>query len=247
MPKIVEYKFKINAFSPETIPMARLADYLSELATLLGEKDSVHFLRVEGGSTVPVIGVEWEAVPKIDHRIGEARVDEGPVEAIRAKHSLERFLVADNAAGELVNPSGTRILHFPARRRFNQLEYGPIKQETTLDGYIIMVGGERDPVPVHLQDGDTTFNCRASRIVAKRLAPMMFDTKLRVAGAGTYFRNEHGRWEMRRFTIETFTVLKTEALSKTVERLRRIGAAWKTTNDPLSTLDEIRHGDSRTH
>ncbi len=241
MPKIVEYKFKIDAFSPETIPMARLSEYLSELAALLGEKNSVHFLRLEGGSTVAAVAVEWEAVPKIQRRVGDVKIDEAPAEAIKAKQALERYLIADNAAGELLDPTGARILHFPRRQSLNQLEYGPIKQETTLDGFVIMVGGERDPVPVHLQTGEVTYNCRASRAVAKRLAPLMFDTKVRVAGVGIYFRNERGHWEMKRFTIARFTTLKAEPLSKIVDRLRQLPAAWTSSDDPLADLDDIRH------
>jgi hypothetical protein len=32
-----EYRFRIDAFTPETMPMARLAEYMSQLAQLLGE------------------------------------------------------------------------------------------------------------------------------------------------------------------------------------------------------------------
>ena len=55
-----EYLFKIEAFTPETMPMARLAKYLTELAAILGESKSVHLIRIESGSTA--------LVHKIEHR-----------------------------------------------------------------------------------------------------------------------------------------------------------------------------------
>ena len=59
-----EYRFKIDAaYTPETMPMARLAEYIRELSTLLGNQDKVHFDRLEEGSTVPIIRVDHEAFP----------------------------------------------------------------------------------------------------------------------------------------------------------------------------------------
>ena len=49
-----EYRFVIDALSPDSLPMARLAEYMGELARLLGRPDQVHFERLEGGSTVLV-------------------------------------------------------------------------------------------------------------------------------------------------------------------------------------------------
>jgi hypothetical protein len=44
----VEYVFRIDAFTPDTLPMARLAEYLSALAKLLGHQEHTHFVRVDG-------------------------------------------------------------------------------------------------------------------------------------------------------------------------------------------------------
>ncbi len=57
----MEFRLKIDAYSPKTIPMASLASYMNDLARLLGELASVHFVRLEEGSTVLV----HEAVPDV--------------------------------------------------------------------------------------------------------------------------------------------------------------------------------------
>ncbi len=45
-----EYRFVIDALRPDAISMARLAEYMGELARLLGETRHVHFLRLDEGS-----------------------------------------------------------------------------------------------------------------------------------------------------------------------------------------------------
>ncbi len=56
-----EYRFVIDAYSPETLPMSRLAEYMTDLARLFGTAERVHFVRLEAGSTVLVQRVEPEA------------------------------------------------------------------------------------------------------------------------------------------------------------------------------------------
>ena len=63
-----EYEFQIDAFSPATIPMARLAQYLAELAALLGQPERVHFEKLKKGSVRLVARVEHEAIPKVRMR-----------------------------------------------------------------------------------------------------------------------------------------------------------------------------------
>ncbi len=49
--------------------MARLAEYLHELAVILGEPRAVHFVRLDAGSTVIIHKVEQEAIPKVTDRV----------------------------------------------------------------------------------------------------------------------------------------------------------------------------------
>ena len=76
-----EYRFEIDAYTPATIPLSRLSQYLSDLARMMGESASVHLSRVEKGSTVPIILVDWEAEPKVRERLRLVKFKEGPKEA----------------------------------------------------------------------------------------------------------------------------------------------------------------------
>jgi hypothetical protein len=240
----VEFRFEIKAYSPETMPLERLARYLDNLAILLGEAKSVHLLRIEGGSTVPVVSIDWESVPKVKQRANDVRNNEGPEEARRAKRAIEKDLADDNAQyGDLLDHHGGRVIRFPGREKLTEPEYGPFSQPGTLDGVPIVVGGENDPVPVHLQDRGHIHNCLASRNVAKEVSQYLFTVPVRVAGVGRWVRTADGVWSMRRFTIQTVQPLRAESWADATARLRAIEAAWKKTADPIADLIAIRGAD----
>lgn len=241
----VEFRFEIKAYTPETIPMERLARYLSNFAKVLGETHSVHFVKLEGGSTVALANVDWEAAPKVRKRITDLRVNEGPKEAVEAKRAIERDLALDNAEyGNLLDQEGSRILHFPGAKRATEPEYGPFNQPGTVDGIPIMLGGHNDPVPVHLDDRGVTHLCYASREVAKSIGVHLFTTPIRTSGIGSWFRGTDGTWTMRRFTIQSFIELRRDSVADATARLQSIDAAWKKLKDPLSTLIALKDSEA---
>jgi hypothetical protein len=97
-----EYRLKIEAYTPETMPMRILAEYLSDVALLFGEEGCVHLIGVESSSTCPVVLVDWEAEPKVIDRVTKARNREGPEEAIRAIDAINKRLEKDNGSAALL-------------------------------------------------------------------------------------------------------------------------------------------------
>ncbi len=240
----VEYRLTIDAFTPETLPMSRLAEYMTEFASLLGQTEHVHFVRLEKGSAQLVANVDWEAAPKVRTRVRAVKYREpnAPAEAMRAFQGIDKRLAADNASGELFEPSGKKIIQFPGRKRPEAMNYGPVRQPGTVDGVPIVIGGENDPVPVHLEDREQVYNCLARRTVARALAAHLFVTPIRANGFGTWVRSDAGVWVMERFLIQDFQPLDDAPLSTVVNRLRNIKPGWKSA-EVLDDLDLLRGGD----
>jgi hypothetical protein len=238
-----EYRFEIDAFSPETIPMGRLAQYLGDLAKIMGENANVHLNRVDPGSTVPVIRVDWEAEPKVRERIRAVRFNEGSPAAQRAYAEINKRLLEDNANGALIDPGKSKVICFPGRDSANQPEFGPIRQTAVFQGIPIEIGGKRDTVPVHLQDGEDIHIVDASRHIAKQIAVYLFASVVRVEGKGRWVRERTGEWKMLDFYVNDFDVLKEGNIRSDLERLREIPAAWKEHEDPLAELVTIRRGE----
>ena len=88
-----EHRFVIDVFSLDTLPMARPAEYMGELARFLGRPDQVHFAHLEAGSTVLVRSVEPEAAPDVKERLHALRQDNPPDDVAKAFTLLNRYLV----------------------------------------------------------------------------------------------------------------------------------------------------------
>jgi hypothetical protein len=238
-----EYRFKITAYTPATIPMVRLAEYMLEIAVLLGEEKHVHFVRLQKGSTVLVPKIENESLPKVEERLTSVRQGKAPSDAIQSIRNINRKLREDNGVGILSRGRAT-ILKFPDQAE-KPLNFGTFLEEGSLDGVIIRVGGESDPVPIHLQllDQTKTHLCDADRGLAKQLAKYLFDTEIRVHGTGKWIRDELGVWSLERFRIKSFEELNDLPLTSVVASLRTItGSEWPTIDDPWAELNRIRNG-----
>ncbi len=235
-----EYRFVIDAFTPATIPMSRLAEYMAEVANLLGNEAYVHFVRLDGGSLVMVQNIQPEAAPKVRDQVHDVRLGEGPPEARRARVNIDKMLADDNASGELVEPQGATVLRFPGAKAPKDLAYGPFNQPGELTGTVIMIGGKNDPVPVHLQDGDRVHICSVKRDIGRRLAAHMFEAPIRVSGIGRWLRDSAGDWQMREFRVTDFRPLSQTPLSEIVGKLRGVKASWQGMADPIGELQKIR-------
>lgn len=234
-----EYRFRIDAFTPETIPMARLAEYMTDLATLLGSQEHVHFLGVEPGSLQIRHEVEHEAIPKVKERLHGIRTRNAPEDAIKAYSNLDKKLAEDNAKASIETANG-KVMEFPGRERTQLNAYGPVTEPGTFDGILIRVGGRDETVPVYLREGDVIHKCSSSREMAKRLAPYYDGKMLRVHGTGKWNRDEFGNWVMEKFNITDFTPLDESSLTDVVSGLRSIPGGIKKSDDPIQELRRMR-------
>jgi len=237
-----EYRFEIDAFTPVTIPMARLAEYVSDLAKMFGNSSYVHLARIEAGSTVPVVLVDWEAEPKVRERLKAIRTHVAPEEAQQAAKDVDRRLLQDNARATLIDPTGSKVFRFQGRENATKMEFGPINQAGVFQGIPIKVGGENDPVPVHLEDGKEKTIVLAKRSLAKEIAQHLFTSVVRVEGTGRWIRHTDGEWEMLSFQASSFNVIEEASIRKNIEDLRQVPAEWKKLDDPLAELEQIRRG-----
>jgi hypothetical protein len=236
-----EYRFRMGAYTPETLPLGRLADYLEELATLLGESKFVHLLRIEPGSTVIVSKIDAEAVPKVRDRTAAVRRGEAPADAMRAYRQINHLLREDKGTGVLVEETGAEVIRFPGSND-DRPEFTSVLQQGELDGEVIRVGGVGEPVPIMLQArGQALTGIYAKRSVAKPLARHLFEP-VRLYGSGRWTRSADGNWELDRFVVDRFEVLDERPLSSLVLALRALpGGEWG--SDAVNDLLALRHGE----
>lgn len=237
--KGAEYRFQIDAYTPETIPMARLAEYMTYLAQVLGETASVHFVRLEKGSTAVVHRIDHEAIPKVRERAKAVRRGDAPRDATRAFHTINKMLRDDNGVGRLTEGKTAVVLKFPGREDSEE-RYPSVKQQGSIDGQVMRVGGVELQVPVLLQSEDEMIvGCSADRHIAKQLAQKLFEY-VRLYGMGRWRRDAEGLWSLAEFKIASFEVLRDTPLSSALTKLRELSG--DVDEAAYGELSIIRHG-----
>jgi len=239
LPRDAIYRFRIDVFTPRTIPMVRLAEYMAELARVLGESAAVHFERLESGSTVLVHRVQREAVPKVRERVQSVRRGIASRDVLRSYRTINKLLKEDNGAAVLRESKRGTIIEFPGRNEVEE-RYPAVRQYGSVDGIVCRVGGIDRTVPVTLEiEGQPISAFGTSRPVAKELAKNLFEP-IRVFGIGKWLRDQEGNWSLDDFKIESFQTLDDEPLSATLSKLRELAVDWNEAS--YAELDLIRHG-----
>ena len=165
-----EYRLKIEAYTPDTMPMERLAEYLAELAQMLGERTSVHFVRLDPGSTSVIHRIEREAIPKVKSWTASVRRGIGPRDSVRAYRKINRMLRDDNSSAVWKEEkTELTIIIFPGKDDAEEQVIG-IAQRGSIDGEVIRIGGLQNIVKIMLKcEQEEIFGCWATKPIAKAI------------------------------------------------------------------------------
>lgn len=234
------YQFVMDRWTPKTIPMKRLAQYMDKLSGLLGHVEHVHFAKITSGSARPQWDVEEVAAADVAGALQAANDGASP-EAVKTRKEINRMLMDDDCVAYIREVNGPKVMEFLGRKT-------PIAQEVTvheigeLEGMVIRVGGRDPTVPVHLQGADGEYyQCQTTRTLAKQLAPLLFDKQVRVTGKGKWRRNAEGVWNLEDFQITEFQPLDDVSLEGFIKDMRAIpGSAWNEMENPQAELKRIR-------
>lgn len=235
-----EYRLVIDAYSPEKMPMVRLAEYMKHFADILGEPAAVHFAGLEAGSTVLVSRVEREASPKVKQRVISVRRREGPSDGMRAYRAINRLLREDDGIALLKEKqAGATVIRFPGREEAEE-SFPAVRQHGSIDGVVVRIGGKDQTVHVTLDSEDEQIaGCYTTRHIAKELGHKLFEP-VRLFGRGRWTRDDGGRWTLLDFKIESFEALADAPLSEALSELRSVKTDWGA--HALSELTSVRRG-----
>jgi len=224
--KLRELRWKIDAYSADTMPLDRLADYLSELAKMLGDAEHLHLIKVDTGSTVPVLKVDDEAVDRVKQRAEDVKRGIAPVAVMQSYRRINIMLRHDKGKATLWDGTA-EIIPFPGYQEPDDLLSG-VLQRGSLDGQLEKIGGAKSWVPVQLRslEGGRVSGCYAKKSLAKELGGHLFEP-VRLFGRGRWTRTDAGQWVLDKFSIETFERLNSDPLGDVVAALRSIKADWR--------------------
>lgn len=220
----IEYVFHIDVFSPTTLPMRRLASYLAALAKMMGYEDHTHFVAVEKGSARLLAAVDAVDAPKVAARLESVGFGEGPKDAEAARQELETLLANDNAVATLSQrESGRVIVPFLGRNRPKPLSFPPFREDTSIDGMLVSIGGRDSSAHAQLQDGDVIHTgLTMDRTMAQKLAPLLYGPPLRLHGNGRFERQADGNWTMTDFRLDSYEQLDSRPLTAVLDAMRAV-------------------------
>ncbi len=239
MSDILEYSFRIIGPKPDTIPMARLAFYMAELAKLMGSPEHVHFKEVLDKSVSIVACADAQQVSVISPRIREAAHNDNDAEAAAPWRKINEALAEDGWTAELPLPKGGELISFPGKVRASKA-IRSVTQHTAIQGRLIRIEGAGDLVKIGLEiDGDLSaagisLNATAAIELAHR-----FHQFVRLSGEGKWSRNTDGKWSLDNLKATSFEVLEDAPLDETLGKLKGLLGPG-TAQEIVKNVEELR-------
>ena len=236
-----EVTWILEGRTPEQVPMARLAEYMQHLAAMFGETESVHFERIERGSTRLVAAVtSGIAAQKVQSRVYAVRNRVATIHAMGAYSRINEMVGQDSGSARLTFGSGI-ILRFPGknveRNRNLFTDYGSV------DGRVYaLLEQQSGDITARLRprDGDNYIPCTAKFPLDRALKEYLFEP-VRVFGKGKWERGEDGQWVCHSLRISEIERITNSSLRDAINALRAIEAPWP--DDPLGDLVSLNEED----
>lgn len=241
---MVTYVLRIKDFSPETLPIGRLGEYLSALAELVGPDAPVHFDKVTKGSAKLKMKADESCVASVENRVRLAPVSDPGSDARRAYERIQGMLRADQTSAEFRPEKGAVILKFPGGKAARPLRMATVREYGELNGRIIRLGGKDDTIPVGLQQSDgTVISCTATVDQARKLKSYLLEPiDVLLTGVGRWTRTLEGRWEVSDFKISDCSPLLYDGFDDALAKVRSGGSGWDAEADIDAALHRIRYG-----
>jgi hypothetical protein len=224
-----ELCFVIPGYTPETIPLGRLIEYLQQMAVVLGDPENLHLVEIREGSVSPVLHAPKAVAIEARERAGRLQKGDGTQKQVDAYNRIRRMVrrdARDASKPALLRSHERVLLEIPAAPEEIGMLSG-FRQATVVDGQLIRVGGAGEDAQLQVQDlqGKTLSGLTAKRPLAKELAMRMWEP-VRLHGVGLWGRTSDGIWVLERMQVQSFEPLEDEELGLTVERLRSLDVVW---------------------
>lgn len=238
-----EFSFVIPAYSPETMPLDRLIEYLQQISAVIGDPANLHLIRIESSSTAPTFQVPRRAALEAKERAAKFARGDGTKDQHRAYSRLRRMVRRDapgTSRPAVLKSAKKVILEIPAAPDETQALSG-VRQTSSFDGVLISIGGVGDAASIRLQalDGQVVAGFTATRQVAKELAKLIYEP-IRVSGPALWGRTEDGVWGLEKMQIQTYETLDDQPLGHLIAELQDLNVAWPA--DALQRLAAEREG-----
>jgi hypothetical protein len=241
MDDLDELSFVIPGYTPETMPLDRLIEYLQQIAVLLGDPTNLHLVEIRRSSVSPVLRAPKATALEARERAQMVQRGDGTRRQVEAYNRIRRMVRRDAVGAQyegrpaLIKSADRVILEIPAAPDDSGMVDG-LRQATTIDGELIRIGGIGEDAALQVQDlsGRTLSGFTAKRSLAKELRHLLWEP-VRLNGIGIWCRNAEGAWDLSRMQVQSYERLEEEDATLTLERMRSLAVKW-----PEDTIERLR-------
>lgn len=245
MTDAISYTFKIEDFTPDSMPFGRLIEYYAEIRKMLGVAENLHLVGVFEGSHGSAFAIDGNFESQLVERLNAINEGTAPKMAIRAQETINSMLKEDGTSGAFFDKQNQNVVQFPGKRTDDSAIYRT-RDAASFTGELYHISGNKDDVKARVNtDAYGVVFCTTTKEIGRSLRDFLFE-KVKVSGRGTWARSSEGTWEVNDFTITDFMPVESGGLRESVERLRKIGIDWP--DDPIGLIREIEeNGGGQIH
>jgi hypothetical protein len=237
------YMLRILRRNPDQIRMDRLAEYMRELALMIGAETNPVFKGIKKASTGLKVAVPASKRDRAWHNVQLAKQnpESKPARHLRA---IEGMLSDDLIKTAQLLDSSEKVVYVFNTPQVEEFAPCSVKQAGEVDGVVTGLVGADDTMHLHVRD----YASRDFRLVVKdealaRLLLTYFRRGvLRFKVYGTWQRTEDG-WvpETSKCVVEAFEVLDEALLVDIFHSLASVADnGWKDFSDPMAIWRDIR-------
>lgn len=240
MADLERFKFTVPGYTPETMPLDRLMEYLNHLSIVLGNPGDLHLVGMEKGSTRPILAMRHDVAAKARHHARQVAEGGGSARRRAAFNAVRRMVAEDGGKPAVLKaPRGAIILRFPGIELGEDQIINTLRQPTSVEGQLVRLGGIGENAQLLIQElnGSVIAGCSAPRAVTQAMGHLIYHW-VRVNGIGSWRRTEKGKWEIVRLHVQTFEPLDESDLEEVVAKLQAVNVKWP--DDTLEQLQAMR-------
>lgn len=238
------YTFRINDFTPETMPFGRLLEYYAQLKAMLGLEQHLHLVEVGEGSHATALVVDANHEEQFKAHVSALSAGRASAKASQASKRLNELLQADGTSASFYNANEEAVLEFPGSRT-NEKHPLALQDTMSLSGelYYLAASGDKIALRLRTEVHGSVFGT-TTKSIGWELRNLLFGP-VKLQGHGEWLRHQDGTWSIRNFSVSSFTPLQAENLRQTVERIRSMDLEWP--SDPLHELRTLEEKNGQVH
>ncbi|WP_374763396.1 hypothetical protein [Yunchengibacter salinarum] len=245
MTDAISYTFKIDDFTPDSMPFGRLVEYYAEIKKMLGVAENLHLVGVFKSSHGSAFAIDRNYESKLVKRLIAINEGTAPKTAIRAQSAINSMLKEDGTSGAFFDKQNHNIVQFPGKRADDAVLYRT-RDAASFMGELYHISGNKDDVKARVStDAYGVVFCTTTKEIGRALRDFLFEN-VKVSGRGMWSRSSDGKWDIDDFTITDFAPVASGGLRESVDRLRDIKINWP--DDPIGLIREIEeNGGGQVH